>query len=169
MKRQLSQISPYSCSTVPCSRTLQLSWDIKCWRSGNGLVILCVQTEAQKTSGSKWRAADISGTYSTLTLCITCLYVSQSSDTELAYEFLVSPMFPACSAFQWIYINKNVTPSSPNRKSPEVVHRWLCNLDTTLQSNTRVFIYIDYIYIYIYIYIYRCKNTLLRPIDGAGF
>jgi hypothetical protein len=43
----------------------------------------------------------------------------------------------------------------------KVVHRWRCNLDTTLQANTRVCWY----NLYIYIYIFRCKNTLLR-FDG---
>jgi hypothetical protein len=55
------------------------------------------------------------------------------------------------------YINKNVNVRLckivnrvQKRKSPKGVHRWLCNLDTTLQSNTRVFLYTYYIYIYIY-------------------
>jgi ankyrin repeat protein len=59
------------------------------------------------------------------------------------------------------YINKNVNVRLykilnrvQKRKSPKVVHRWLCNFDTTLHSNTRVFLYTYYIY--------RCKNMLLR-------
>jgi hypothetical protein len=39
------------------------------------------------------------------------------------------------------------------RKSPNVVHRWRCNLDTTLQANTRVF---GYNYIYIYLDVKTC-------------
>jgi hypothetical protein len=52
-----------------------------------------------------------------------------------------------------IYINKNVNvrlckilKRVQKRKSPKVVHRWLCNFDTTLQSNTSVFLYTCYIY-----------------------
>jgi hypothetical protein len=59
-----------------------------------------------------------------------------------------------------IYINKNVNVrlcKILNRvqkcKSSKVVHRWLCNFDTTLQSNMRVFLYTYYIY--------RYKNMLL--------
>jgi hypothetical protein len=56
-----------------------------------------------------------------------------------------------------IYIYKNVTVRlctkvTQNRKSPKVVHRWRCNLDTTMKANTRVFVYTYYIYrLYIYI------------------
>jgi hypothetical protein len=49
----------------------------------------------------------------------------------------------------YIYINKNVNVRLckilnrvQKRKSPKVVHRLLCNFDTTLHVITRVFLYI---------------------------
>jgi hypothetical protein len=53
------------------------------------------------------------------------------------------------------FVHKRYTKT---RKSPKVVHRWRCNLDTTLQANTRVCFYNIYI-------LYICKNMLLRS-DG---
>jgi hypothetical protein len=57
-----------------------------------------------------------------------------------------------------VYIYKNVTARlcvcefvhkryTKTLKSPNVVHRWRCNLDTTLEANTRVLGYNFYIYI----------------------
>jgi hypothetical protein len=46
------------------------------------------------------------------------------------------------------FVHKQYTKT---RKSPKIVHRWHCNLDTTLQANTRLSWYNFYIYIYIYI------------------
>jgi hypothetical protein len=65
---------------------------------------------------------------------------------------------------QLIYIYKNVTVRlctnvTQNRKSPKVVQRWRCNLDTTLQANTRVFGYNFYIY-RLYIYVKTCFYAL---------
>jgi hypothetical protein len=66
---------------------------------------------------------------------------------------------------EYIYINKNVTVRlctivTQNRKSPKVVHRWRCHLDTTLQANTRVFLYTYNVYI-----LYLCENMHLS-FDG---
>jgi hypothetical protein len=60
--------------------------------------------------------------------------------------------FVACSEIE----------NNEKHKSRKVVHRWRCNLDTTLQANTRVSWYNVYIYIYIYIYTSIYKNVTVH-------
>jgi hypothetical protein len=75
---------------------------------------------------------------------VTCFKSSRVASLFVLYIYYL------LSIYLDIYKNVTVrlcTNVTQNGKSPKVVHRWRCNLDTTLQANTSVFLYTYYIYI----------------------